>query len=105
MDPRQLWGPRGTSEWLATYTQATDLLLAVFGLFIAYHAYRGYRTNESRPMLYISLGFVLVLALPFVLLVASQLLPFLPAAVVAFVIQTMQVLGVAAILYGFRLPG
>ncbi|MCW8173191.1 hypothetical protein D8S78_19205 [Natrialba swarupiae] len=38
---------------------------------IAYIAYRGYRRNESRPMLYLSTGFVLVLGVPFVFFVVA----------------------------------
>lgn len=105
MFPLQLWGPEGTSDWVVVYTQATDVLMALFGVFIAYHAYRGYRRNESRPMLYISVGFILVLAIPFVLLIVSQALPVLSETVSILVIQTVQVLGLAAILYGFRIPG
>jgi hypothetical protein len=32
----------------------------VLGFLIAYQAYRGYRRNNSRPMLYVAIGFVFV---------------------------------------------
>ncbi len=38
--------------------------VAVVGVFVAYQAYRGYRRNESRPMLYLALGIVLLTAVP-----------------------------------------
>ncbi len=102
--PLQLWGPEGAANWVAAYTLTADVLMALFGVFIAYHAYRGYRRNDSRPMLYISIGFVLVLTVPFVLLVAVRVVPVLPETATVVVIQTIQVLGLAAILYGFRVP-
>ncbi|MEF8855701.1 MAG: hypothetical protein V5A24_09460, partial [Haloarculaceae archaeon] len=61
----------GSPPWCST----GYLLAAILGLFIAYQAYRGYRRNDSRPMLFISLGFVLALGVPFSLLLVSPLLP------------------------------
>lgn len=104
MRPLQQWGPEGAPDWIATYTLTADVLMALLGIFIAYHAYLGYRRNESRPMLYIATGFVLVLTVPFLLLVALQLIAVLSETVTVVVIQTIQVLGLAAILYGFRVP-
>ncbi len=39
-------------------------LTGIVGLFVASVAYRGYRRNESRPMLYLALGIVLLTAVP-----------------------------------------
>ena len=36
------------------------LVTMVLGFLIAYQAYRGYRRNDSRPMLYVAIGFVLI---------------------------------------------
>lgn len=36
------------------------LVTMVLGFLIAYQAYRGYRRNHSRPMLYVAIGFVLI---------------------------------------------
>ena len=38
----------------------TKLLTVVLGTLIAYQAYRGYRRNDSRRMLYVAAGFVLI---------------------------------------------
>ena len=38
-------------------------LIALFlGVFIVYLAYRGYRRNASKPLLYVALGFALITA-------------------------------------------
>ncbi|WP_129116541.1 DUF7521 family protein [Halegenticoccus tardaugens] len=39
---------------------AGNLLAIALGFLIAYQAYRGYRRNRSEPMLFISIGFVLI---------------------------------------------
>lgn len=41
------------------------VLTAVLGLFIGYQAYRGYRRNDNRPMLFLSTGLVLLTAVSF----------------------------------------
>lgn len=45
--------------WL---TSATKVVALVLGAFIVYLAYRGYRRNASRPLLYVALGFSLITA-------------------------------------------
>lgn len=101
--PLQLWEEGPVPEWAVAFGQVTDVLSALIGLFIAYHAYRGYRRNESRPMLFISVGFVLALGLPFVLLALYLVLP-LPETPVGLLTQTSQVVGLLAILYALRMP-
>lgn len=100
----QLWEPAAPAEWLVTYIQVTDVLSALLGLVIAYYAYRGYRRNDSRPMLFISVGFVLVLAVPFLLLLVYLAVPVLPETVTALLTQTSQVAGLLSILYALRMP-
>lgn len=39
-------------------------VIGAAGVFVAYQAYRGYQRNESRPMLYLALGIVLLTAIP-----------------------------------------
>jgi len=102
--PLQLWDAEVPPDWVVAYGQATDAVSAIVGIFIAYHAYRGYRRNESRPMLYISIGFTLALAVPFVLLLAYLAVPFLSETLVSLATQTSQVLGVLAVLYALRMP-
>lgn len=94
----QTTGPGGTLETLLT---ASDALGALIGLFIAYTAYRGYRRNESRPMFYLSLGFVLALGVPFAGLLLYTLTP-VPAVGVAVVSQTSELVGLATIVYALR---
>jgi len=102
--PLQLWEPGTPPDWVVAYVQATDVLIALVGVFIAYQAYRGYRRNGSRPMLFIAVGFVLVLAVPFVSLVVYLAVPFLSEGVVSVFTQTSQVLGMVSILYALRSP-
>lgn len=84
--------------WLTGY----ELAGAVLGLFIAYQAYRGYRRNESRPMLFMSLGFVLVVGVPVLLTIPFLLVPAVPQAAYQFAIQTSEVGGLVCIIYALR---
>lgn len=45
--------------WFATITKIIALFL---GAFIVYLAYRGYRRNATKPLLYVALGFGLITA-------------------------------------------
>jgi hypothetical protein len=45
--------------WFATLTKVIALAL---GTFIVYLAYKGYRRNASKPLLYAALGFALITA-------------------------------------------
>ena len=42
-----------------------SLVATVLSALIAYQAYRGYRRNDSRPMLYLTIGFAFITTLPF----------------------------------------
>lgn len=92
------------SDTVALALQAYELVGAALGLFIAYLAYRGYRENESRTMLFVSLGFALALGLPFVITLLYLVLP-ITGWQVAFqvVIQTIEIIGLLCIVYGLRL--
>lgn len=88
------------------FETATRLLLTVYemvgaalGLFIAYQAYRGYRRNDSRPMLYISLGFILIFGLPSLLVGVVLLLPTISQPTLQVVIQTFEIAGLLGIIY------
>ncbi|MFD1563290.1 hypothetical protein ACFR99_07000 [Haloarchaeobius amylolyticus] len=102
--PIQLWEPALPPEWVTTFVQATDVLSALIGLFIAYQAYRGYRRNDSRPMLFIAIGFALTLAVPFLLLLFYVVLPFVSESLAAVLSQTSQLCGLVVILYALRMP-
>lgn len=72
-------------------------------MFIAYLAYREYRRNDSRPMLFVSLGFVLALGLPFVITLLSLVLPITGWQVaLQVIIQTIEIAGLLCIVYGLR---
>ncbi|MFB6139452.1 MAG: hypothetical protein ABEJ26_03350 [Halosimplex sp.] len=79
-------------------TIARSLTSAV-GLFVAYQAYRGYRRNDSRPMLFLGLGIFLVSVVPFaVTLVLSG--PFGASDAVTVLAWTLfEILGLGSILY------
>ncbi len=90
--------------WLGTALQASDVVGALIGLFIAYQAYRGYRRNESRPMLFIAVGFVLALGVPVALLFVTLAVPSVPRAAVAVASQASELVGLLCILYAIRMP-
>jgi uncharacterized membrane protein (DUF441 family) len=48
--------------WITSITKLIALLL---GAFIVYLAYKGYRRNASKPLLYVALGFGLITAATF----------------------------------------
>lgn len=93
--------PSGT---VAAALQAYELVGAALGLFIAFLAYRGYRRNDSRPMLFVSLGFALALGLPLVLTLLYLVLPVTGWRVgFQVVVQTIEIVGLLCIIYGLRL--
>lgn len=96
--------PEEVAEWVVAFQVSTEMLSAIIGLFIAYQAYRGYRRNESRPMLFISIGFVLVLAIPYFIFLLFGAFPAIPATLVIVVTQTSQVAGLLSILYALWMP-
>ena len=77
---------------------STKLAALILGAFIVYLAYKGYRRNRSKPLLYVAVGFALITAGTFAegilyVVLGSALL----AAIAAGTIVTL--LGFAAILY------
>jgi hypothetical protein len=95
--------PAGTAPLQAgpAVTPATlaGALTAAVGLFVAYQAYRGYRRNDSRPMLFLGVGIFLVTVAPFVVttLLVSVLLASDAAAILAWAL--LEILGLGSILY------
>jgi hypothetical protein len=74
---------------------------AVVGFFVAYQAYRGYRRNDSRPMLYLGVGIAFVTTVSFVV---STLVvrPLGASDALSFLSWTFaNVVGLAAIFYAF----
>lgn len=91
------------SEPVAIALQAYELVGAALGVIIAYLAYRGYRRNGSRPMLFVSVGFALALGFPLLFTLLYLALPVTGWEIhVQFVIQTIEVAGLLSIIYGLR---
>ncbi|OYR47643.1 hypothetical protein DJ73_11885 [Halorubrum sp. Ea1] len=91
------------SGTIQTGLLAYELLGAALGVFIAYLAYRGYRRNRSRPMLFVSLGFALALGVPLAITLVYLALPVTGGRVVVSVVnQTFEVVGLSCIVYGLR---
>lgn len=86
-----------------------QVVKAVIGIVIAYIAYRGYRENESEPMKYLALGFILVLGVPFALyfggvaLLAVIGIPTIGQAAIVAIAELSQVAGLGAILHALRM--
>jgi hypothetical protein len=89
-------------EWLVTLIGVSDYVVVALGLTIAAIAFRGYRRNDSRPMLFVSMGFVLVLGVPFAMQILALVGP-LPEFVAAALSQAAELAGMASILYGLWL--
>ena len=83
--------------------QAYEMVGAALGLFIAYLAYRGYRRNASRPMLYLAVGFGVILGLPIPVVALSLLFPWIPDPVVQAFVQTLEIGGLLCIVYALRM--
>ena len=83
--------------------QAYEMVGAALGLFIAYLAYRGYRRNASRPMLYLAVGFGVILGLPIPVVALSLLFPSIPDPVVQAFVQTLEIGGLLCIVYALRM--
>ncbi|GGM60292.1 phosphoglycerol transferase MdoB-like AlkP superfamily enzyme [Halarchaeum rubridurum] len=85
---------------------AVTLLALVLSLAIVLQAYRGYRRNRSRPMLYLALGLVLLTVVPFAISLAvaslGQRLGFGPLVYTYYapiVSRVVEIAGLASILY------
>lgn len=99
--PLQAGGqPSGLVE---TGLVAYELVGAVLGVVIASLAYRGYRRNDSRPMLFVAIGFALALGVPLVLTLVYLALPIAGGQVLVQVVtQTVENAGLLCIIYGLR---
>lgn len=83
--------------------QAAELFGALLGLFIAYQAYRGYRRNDSRPMLFIALGFAIIMGVPVVVFVPAFFFSDLPVVGIQGVVQAFELFGLLCIIYALRM--
>ena len=81
--------------WLTTVTKVVALIL---GAFIVYLAYKGYKRNSSKPLLYVAIGFALITAGTIVegvlyVMLGSELLNAIATG------TAVTILGFAAIIY------
>jgi len=82
-------------DWIVTVIKLVALLS---GAFIVYLAYKGYRRNTSKPLLYVAIGFALITAATIVegilyVIIGSDLL------VALFISTIITVIGFVAIIY------
>jgi hypothetical protein len=91
-------------DTLRLVRQASEAVTVLLGLAISYIAFRGYRRNRSRAMLFVAAGFVLVVGVPALVTVALYLLLDVPLPVVNSIGQASELLGLGAILYGLWTP-
>lgn len=84
---------------------ASDLVTVLLGLVISYFAYRGYRRNRSRPMLFVAVGFVLLTGGPGLVFVVYLLAPGIDPLLVGGATQGSELLGMLSILYGIAGAG
>ena len=80
------------------FVTLVKLVALVLGTFIVYLAYKGYRRNASKPLLYVALGFALITGATMIegLLYVVLGLDLLTALVAS---TTITVIGFVAIIY------
>ena len=91
-------------ETLRTIRQVSEVIPMILGLAISYIAYTAYRQNQSRPMIYIAAGFILVLFVQAPLGLVLIYLLELPTPVLNSIIQIPEFIGLGLILYGLWVP-
>lgn len=91
-------------ETLRTVRQASEVVPMILGLAISYLAYTAYRENQSRPMLYIAIGFILVLFVQVPLALILLYVFELPTPVANTLVQIPEFIGLGLILYGLWTP-
>lgn len=91
-------------ETLRTVRQASEGITMILGLAISYLAYTAYRQNQSRPMLYVAIGFILVLFVQAPLALLFIYILELPTPVVNTLVQVPEFAGLGLILYGLWTP-
>jgi hypothetical protein len=91
-------GPTQITVSVSPATLAGSVTAAV-GLFVAYQAYRGYRRNDSRPMLFLGLGIFLVTVVPFLVTTVLGGVSGVSDAVVLLSWTVFEIVGLGSILY------
>ncbi|MFC3957051.1 DUF7521 family protein [Halovivax cerinus] len=96
--------PAESVQYLTLF--AATLLASALGLVIVFQAYRGYRRNDSRRMLFLAIGLAFLTVVPFGLsLVITLVAPgvqsgaFLLSYVLPMLSRCLEIVGLALILY------
>jgi hypothetical protein len=95
--PLQVVQGTGTVRVLAVLS--TFLVSSLLGLAIAWKAYAGYAATQSKPMLYLAAGIVLLTAVPALLSTVLTNLTGLAGFLVVLVTNGAEILGLLAIAY------
>lgn len=74
-------------------------VIAVIGGFVAYQALRGYRRNNSRPMLFLAISILLLTAVPAGANIGLSVLTSATDAEILLVVSLSHFAGVVSILY------
>jgi uncharacterized membrane protein (UPF0136 family) len=93
--------PLQSLEFVRRARLGSELLSLALALAIGYVALRGYYQNQSRPMLFVGVGFVLVIPVAGVLSAVGAFGP-LPVAIGNALAQAVELLGLGSILYGLQ---
>ncbi|MFP9192703.1 DUF7521 family protein [Natronosalvus vescus] len=80
-------------------TVVSLLLVAVVGTIIAIQAYRGYRRNDSDPMLYLAIGLAFLTLGPFVINVTLSSVGGVDQTVTVFLENVSRLIGLVSITY------
>lgn len=84
---------------------ASELVVVALGAAISYIAYVGYRRNDSRPMLFFCVGFVLVVGVPAVVGSLFLFAGLGSEPVAGAISQAATIAGMVCILVALRMDG
>lgn len=95
-------GLRVLDQPAESYIFVGALLVTLLGVYISYQAFRGYRRNQSRPMLFLAIGIVLITGVPSV--ITTLLVNFgVQNADLRYLLGlTSELLGLLSILYAIK---
>ena len=85
---------------LSAMAIASQLATIIVGTYVAYQSYRGYRRNESRPMLTLAIGLVLMIPVGSIIDLVLTDLQILTAIQSELVLQTIGISGLIIVFYG-----
>ncbi|WP_158057771.1 DUF7521 family protein [Halorussus halophilus] len=95
-------GLRVLDQPAEAYIFVGALLVTLLGAYISYQAYRGYRRNQSRPMLFLAVGIILITGVPSVITTLLVNLGVQNADLRYLLGLTSELLGLLSILYAIK---